>query len=395
MNNTITLSQLITRLAKATGVDNNTARHFLRTFFATIEDTLENGESVTVKNIGTFRLSDNDPSGRRKLAFVPDENLRSEINKPFEMFDAVELADGVDFSDESESRAETPAEEEPAPAEVQQPAPMEQVVEEVIEEPVTVVESVPEPVVETQEPEPQPESVAESEPEPVLEPVSAPTAKITEDVDGPVYHFADDDEEEEQESEPKPRERVRSERPRTRGGKSIWIWCILIVLVCVGAGLAAAIYSVPIPDLYDDEPEETAVADTAASVVIEEVGVEDIASATGDEVTVKPENKPAVSELTSAPVPSKPAPAAQQESKKVYDTVEVSLIRLAKKHYGVSEFWVYIFDANRDKISNPNTIRPGTRVLIPDRAGFPGATLKEAKDLAKAKQAEYQRKYSR
>lgn len=390
MNNTITLSQLITRLAKATGVDNNTARHFLRTFFATIEDTLENGESVTVKNIGTFRLSDNDPSGRRKLAFVPDENLRSEINKPFEMFEAVELADGVDFPDEPDHTAETQAAEEPAPAEVQQPATMpEKVVEEVIEEPVTVVESVPEPVVETQEPELQPEAVAEPEP------VSAPTAKITEDVDGPVYHFADDDEEEEQESEPKPRERVRSEGPRTRGGKSIWIWCILIVLVCVGAGLAAAIYSVPIPDLYEDEPEETAVADTAASVAIEEVGVEDIASATDEAVTAKPENKTAVSEPTTVPAPSKPASAIQQESKKVYDTVEVSLIRLAKKHYGVSEFWVYIFDANRDKISNPNTIRPGTRVLIPDRAGFPGSTLKEAKDLAKAKQAEYQRKYSR
>lgn len=391
MNNTITLSQLITRLAKATGVDNNTARHFLRTFFATIEDTLENGESVTVKNIGTFRLSDNDPSGRRKLAFVPDENLRSEINKPFEMFEAVELADGVDFPDESDHSTETLAAGEPAPAEVQQPATMpEKVVEEVIEEPVTVVESVPEPVVETQEPELQPEAVAEPEP------VSAPTAKITEDVDGPVYHFADDDEEEEErESEPKPRERVRSERPRTRGGKSIWIWCILIVLVCVGAGLAAAIYSVPIPDLYEDEPEETAVADTAVSVAIEEVGVEDIASATDEAVTAKPENKTAVSEPTVAPSPSKPAPVVQQESKKVYDTVEVSLIRLAKKHYGVSEFWVYIFDANRDKISNPNTIRPGTRVLIPDRAGFPGSTLKEAKDLAKAKQAEYQRKYSR
>ena len=48
MNNTVTLSQLITRLAKATGVDNNTARRFLRTFFATIEETVENGESVTI-----------------------------------------------------------------------------------------------------------------------------------------------------------------------------------------------------------------------------------------------------------------------------------------------------------------------------------------------------------
>lgn len=33
------------------------------------------------------------------MAFVPDANFLEDINRPFEMFEAVELADGVDFSE--------------------------------------------------------------------------------------------------------------------------------------------------------------------------------------------------------------------------------------------------------------------------------------------------------
>ena len=38
MNNTVTFSQLITRLAKVAGTDTNTSRLYLRSFFALIEE---------------------------------------------------------------------------------------------------------------------------------------------------------------------------------------------------------------------------------------------------------------------------------------------------------------------------------------------------------------------
>lgn len=41
------------------------------------------------------------------------------------------------------------------------------------------------------------------------------------------------------------------------------------------------------------------------------------------------------------------------------------LTRIAERHYGVKEFWVYIYEANRDKLRNPNAVEPGMVLLIP------------------------------
>ena len=97
MNNTISLSQLITRLAEVSGVDTNTARRFLRLFFETLADGVKENQSVTIKNLGTFSVTES-ITGERKIAFAPDATLAQELNRPFEMFEAVELADDVDFS---------------------------------------------------------------------------------------------------------------------------------------------------------------------------------------------------------------------------------------------------------------------------------------------------------
>lgn len=39
---------------------------------------------------------------------------------------------------------------------------------------------------------------------------------------------------------------------------------------------------------------------------------------------------------------------------------------LAKKYYGDARFWVYIYEANRDHISNPNSITIGTTIKVPE-----------------------------
>jgi len=43
MNDVITLSQLITRLARVTDTDTNTARRFVRSLFAAVEEQLMAG----------------------------------------------------------------------------------------------------------------------------------------------------------------------------------------------------------------------------------------------------------------------------------------------------------------------------------------------------------------
>ncbi len=264
MNNIITLSQLITRLAKATGVDNNTARQFLRTFFATIEESLEKGENVVIKNIGEFRLAD-DASGRRRLGFVPAEVISEEINKPFEMFEAVELAPDVDFSEVDIQEKK----QEPDVVEVET-APHEP---EVVE---TVVVSEPEVVTPVQESQPEPEPEPEPERD-TAEAVSAPSvpfaANVTEEEDGPVYHFADDDEEEEETPYERPQSRRREQHSRR---SYVWVWCLLFIVLVAAGAYYAAVRTVPIPDLFDDEEEIVTPEEPAEKVNIEEVDVSEL-----------------------------------------------------------------------------------------------------------------------
>lgn len=371
MNNTVTLSQLITRLAKATGVDNNTARRFLRSFFDTLEETLEQEQTVTVKNFGTFRRTNPaDPGTKGPVAFVPDPAIMEELNKPFEMFEPVELADGVDFS-EVDAAEVAPAEE---PAAIETPVPVEV---PVVEEEQKKVYTYPEEEEEEKEaeapkaealPEPKPEPKPQPEPEPQPEPKPQPKPQPRQQRHH--HHYV-----------PEPRK------------FPLWGWFVIFVVVASIVGFFAATWTTPMPVYdYDDYgvSQSPATSDSSATTTT--------APDTATAITpTQPQAKP---EAPAVPV-AKPvkqaepttAPAATS-SEPVYDTVEVSLIRLARRHYGVSEFWVFIFEANQDKIKNPNTIRPGTRVVIPDRSTLPGATLEETKSIAKKKQSEYQRKFN-
>jgi len=43
-----------------------------------------------------------------------------------------------------------------------------------------------------------------------------------------------------------------------------------------------------------------------------------------------------------------------------------SLSKIAKEFYGEAKQWRKIFEANRDTISNPDLIRPGQELVIPE-----------------------------
>ena len=59
-----------------------------------------------------------------------------------------------------------------------------------------------------------------------------------------------------------------------------------------------------------------------------------------------------------------PAPSGQR-----YTVVKGdSLSKIAKRVYGDANKWHTIFDANRDKISNPDLIHPGQVLTLPPNA---------------------------
>lgn len=61
------------------------------------------------------------------------------------------------------------------------------------------------------------------------------------------------------------------------------------------------------------------------------------------------------------------APMAEQAQEQQSYTVRQgdTLSTIAKQHYGNSQAWPRIFDANRDVLSNPDHIKPGQQLKLP------------------------------
>ena len=65
---------------------------------------------------------------------------------------------------------------------------------------------------------------------------------------------------------------------------------------------------------------------------------------------------------STAPAARPAAPAAQTYTVVAGD----NLSKIAKRVYGDANQWRRIFEANRDQIENPDLIRPGQKLVIPE-----------------------------
>ena len=101
MNTKITFLELSELIAEATSTSNRMCELFLRELFNTISQALIDGESVKIKGIGTFKVTQVKPrksanvntgapieiAGYKKLTFTPDKSLAEVINQPFAQFE--------------------------------------------------------------------------------------------------------------------------------------------------------------------------------------------------------------------------------------------------------------------------------------------------------------------
>ena len=62
-------------------------------------------------------------------------------------------------------------------------------------------------------------------------------------------------------------------------------------------------------------------------------------------------------------------PVSQPQPKKRVTEIVIAgsrLAQIARRHYGNPDYWVYIYEANKDKIANPSKVTPGLELVIPD-----------------------------
>ncbi len=374
MNNRLSIQDLALILSEQTGKSTEEALRFLQEFIAVVSEGVYNDKLVKVKGLGTFkiirveeraRVSVN--SGERfvipshyKFTFTPDKELKELVNKPFSLFDTVELNEEVDFSDVDVS-AETSGAEEAADDSSEEILP-DGIPEQAIEAPQTPEPEVkPEPAVEE---EAVPQEEAKAEPKPA-EPVSSVSGY----------------------------KEYRRKRRRSASRKLLFpIACLFVVIVlgivyivCLsGRTTVNKNWEPPMAEVGNPTPEAG-----MNPVPADSTGVTppDSASLATDSVVAEP---PVVEENHPEETPKSDILALV--------TIKAGdrLASFAKQYYGHKFFWVYIYQYNQDIISDPNNIPIGTELRIPD-PGLYGidATDRSSIDKAAALQSQILGKFSK
>ncbi len=87
-------------IAEKEGISFEAAQLFIREFFLLIEKGLKEDNYVHIKGLGSFKkicldIDNGDEQSKNELIFVPDKDLQSVINKPFEHFEPVVVSSDV------------------------------------------------------------------------------------------------------------------------------------------------------------------------------------------------------------------------------------------------------------------------------------------------------------
>ena len=310
------------------------------------------GHTLEWASLGTFApqpIASEGAHGETSYAFTPCDELLRQVNKPFEMFAPTLLKEGIHWPDVEEQPAESLeqaypsvissriAESADAPRPASTPptwAPQSQAETSATPPPLPTSESK------------EPEAVVATPPPPPTSESNEPEATVTTP---PPYR-----KEEPQESQPTPSERTN---------RRLWLW-IVIPLVAVLLMALLLWFFVFGREERTQGPVATPPASTTAPV----------------------EKTPTID--TIAPIDSVAPPADTTAQPEILTTVTLGagdyLARYARRYLGRSEYWIYIYLANKEQIEDPDNIPLGTEIQIPSPQSV-GITGNEEADLAEAK----------
>lgn len=365
MNNRLTLQDLATLMAEVSGKDRAAAELFLREFVTIVSERVCENKIVKVKGLGTFKVipveereSVHVNTGERfiipahyKFSFLPDRELREQVNKPFSFFETTEINENVVFPDmeiaEDTEKKENDDEsiEEVTPDKTVM-VPLQEIVETDKEE---VVENKEEKEKTREETNPsfkQEELTSQPQSEPAPEPV-------VETLETAGKNF--------------PVKRTNRLKWMIGGG----VFVFLLIAVNVGLYMNKTFFLKPA--LVDTEPAESRPellpADSATTVTL---------VSTPDTVSVSVTDSVAV---TEEPVPT------TQEVPDILAKVKIEagsrLTLISLEYYGSKLFWVYIYEHNKSIIKDPNNVPIGTVLEIP-APGLYGIDAHDRSSLEKA-----------
>jgi len=330
----ISAQDVIDSLAVKTDLTKLQAEEFFKTFITTIEEALLANDFVKIKSLGTFKLNWVAPrksvnvqtgenieiDGHYKIVFTPEKSLKELVNKPFAHLESVVLDDEkTEEINPMASLAEQAGEIKGLLSEIQSMSPEKE--EEKGEEKQLTAEEILERIEKTEQifvPQENNPNINVIEKNEVMKEHQEKTNERTTTE----FYF-----------EP--------EKKRRTG----W-WILLAVLLLFGIGTAFYFCCPPVQNWVNKTifGHEAVVYDDA--VVKEKVVF-----------------------VEEMPDEFSQAFDSRFDNREILSRVRVNygsrLAFLAQRYYGSPHFWVYIYEANREIIANPNLVQVGTIVDIP------------------------------
>ena len=334
-------------LANRSGVTEKEANAFLNAYNAQLVEALKQDKQVKVNGLGTFRLQAVAPRksvnvttgeeitipGYNKIVFSPEAGVKELIEKGGK---AVPLSSAAGKTEEIDPLHKLGAQAEEivdilgdlgqSPKEEKEPNPVVAVKEPKVEE--------PKPVVVVEEPK-------VTEPKPVVV-VKEPKVVVVE----------------KQEKQEKPKKKYHFVRD------TLICVVILLLLLLIGYFFLRNRLSGWMEDLLKGKP-ETEQVEAAPVATPNEAGSAEEATP-GDTLTEEQILAEFLACSGEAEDEETPDGAIYEELITIEPMHEASrLAWMSKRYYGDKVYWPYLYDANKDKISNPSKIAAGTPIRVP------------------------------
>ena len=381
MNEKVNIQNLIELLVEKHRITPKEAEEFVKTFFAVIEEGLEQDKYVKIKGLGTFKLIGVESrgsidvntgerieiQGHTKVSFTPDSALKELINRPFGHFETVILNENTVLED----------------------TPIEKAGEDELED-VSIGQNVADELDTISEIPSEPAS-------PLIESVIA-TEKVAKEEDA-----GEQQEEEGEISTTEETLKNSQQKEDTYEGvlqqtdikenKDNGLKWFMIALACVFLVCAGIVFYLYYPDLQEESipvsSEEEYTYPTVTMGLQQDSIQEDSLKRTEDTLRIpqpttaeeNPASRQQVEKKVVSEEPQKVVKKTTVKSQPVnpdsvnYEIVGTettytvkegeTLTRISLRFYGTKALWPYIVKHNADVLKNPNNVTSGTTLKIP------------------------------
>lgn len=374
-NGKITLADVAAHLAQQNGLTKKSAALFIQQFVASVEEALLKDGDVKVKGLGVFkiewhesRMSVNVQTGEKyeipghnKITFTPDKSIRDTVNKPFEHLEPIIVnkersTENDTWKDEEELRLKRFSEQ--AQEILGIIADLQDIQPVIKNQETPAPKSLIDAVEHQQEPKQlETSATIEMVEQPSKTLPSTDTTSTTNIVQEEIKRPAKDQPLSSVADETFMMERMAKQAP-TKNTK----WMRMSILLAVIVVLCLPVYYYFFLMNHGDN----AIPSATTSASSAQTPNKTVTAPSISSVQPLPTKAPQV--IPKQPEKTNPLtqPRLYKETLATETFTEGSRLTLmALKYFGNKLFWVYIYEANKDKITNPDCILAGTRIRIP------------------------------